>query len=86
MQAQDGKQPALKDLWSKMYVIDYSVEEKEKRSEAEVKCLVLIVEEADKKLTALLQPVSYCVLSCSDHQPPYMCDCSQVHFCLDETS
>ena len=86
VQAQDGEQLALKDLWSKEGATDHSVEEKGKKSEAEIVCLVLIVEEADKKVTALCNPLAACVVSCSDHQPPYACDCSQVHFCLYETS
>lgn len=86
MQAQDGEQPALKDLWSKEGVRDHTGEEKRKKSGAEVACLVLVVEGADKKFTALCSPLAACVVSCSDHQPPYACDCSLVHFCLYETS
>ena len=53
MQAQDGEEPALKDLQSREGVTDHRVEEKGKKSEATV---VLAVKEADKKLLLFATP------------------------------
>lgn len=41
-----------------------------------MECLVLVVEEADKKVAALFNLLVTCVLFFSDHQPLYACNCS----------